>query len=91
MPLEAFAQFDFRRNGGIHVIAYADAVSDNPLYSNGFPGPARSRNGAPDALPVAKSASDTHHSPFHFPRKSQRYDFCQGLPYQGAFWQEKGR
>ena len=23
--------------------------------------------------------------------KPQRYDFFQGLPYQGAFWQEKGR
>lgn len=38
-----------------------------------------------------KSAHDPHHSPGDSPSKSQRYDFCQGLPYQGAFWQEKGR
>lgn len=44
-----------------------------------------------DADPTTGIAAETLPVSVHPPRKSQRYDFCQGLPYQGAFWQEKGR
>lgn len=44
-----------------------------------------------DADPVAGIAGKTRTARVRSRRKSQRYDFCQGLPYQGAFWQEKGR
>ena len=95
MPFQVLVQFVFPWDGGVHVIAYADAAFASALYFNSFSlalrFSAQSGSGMTDARPVAESTPETHHSHTHSQRESQRYDFCQGLPYQGAFWQEKGR
>lgn len=65
----------------------ATPIQHNSLQTKGFCDQANSRRQWPatsgQRLPPLNCGFQTE--------KSQRYDFCQGLPSPGAFWQEKGR